>query len=287
MKIIDNKVLYGTAGRHFSFDLYLPDSQFFSPPYPLLIFAHGFKGFKDWGHWNKIAETFAENGFAFLKFNFSHNGTSPQNPTEFCDLEAFGNNTFSKELSDLGDIINWASEHAELFHLDPENFSLIGHSRGGPIVILKAANDARILKTITWAAVHELDYAWQDSSQLEKWKKETVIYSKNARTGQEMPLFYQLYEDFSSNRNQFSVKNALSNLSKPLLIIHGDKDPAVPLSSAENLKKYALSSKLVIIEGADHVFGGKHPFPEDEELSSHSMELIRETINFLNIRTEV
>jgi hypothetical protein len=38
---------------------------------------------------------------------------------------------------------------------------------------------------------------------------------------------------------------------------------------------------LKIIEGADHVFGGKHPFPEDEDLPKHSQELVDLTIEFL------
>jgi len=39
---------------------------------PVVIFAHGFKGFKDWGTHNLVANYFAEHGFRYLKFNFSH-----------------------------------------------------------------------------------------------------------------------------------------------------------------------------------------------------------------------
>jgi uncharacterized protein len=281
MKIINNKILNGTSGLDFSFDLYLPNITFFEPPRPLLIFAHGFKGFKDWGHWHRIAENFAANGFAFLKFNFSHNGSSPENLTEFCNLEAFGNNNFSKELGDLNSIINWAHENASEHQLDKDNISLVGHSRGGPIVLLQGAKDTRISKIICWAAVHELDYAWQDVLQLEQWKNEGVIYSKNARTGQEMPLYYQLYADFTANLEKFSVQKAVSKLNKAILIVHGTNDPAVSLASAEYLHQHAANSILKIIDGADHVFGGRHPFPETTEMPVHTTALIEETINFL------
>jgi acetyl esterase/lipase len=281
MKIINNEVIYGTAGRDFSLDLYLPDTNIYTHAHPLLIFAHGFKGFKDWGHWKRIAQVFSSKGFAFLKFNFSHNGTNPQNPTAFCDLEAFGNNNFSKELSDLNDTINWACKNAKLYNFDIDHISLIGHSRGGPIAILQGAKDIRIAKIITWASVHELDYAWQDPEQLEKWKSEGMIYTKNARTGQEMPLYYQLYEDFWVHRDKFSVKKSLSILNKPFLVIHGSADSAVGLYSAEYLITEALNAKLKIIEDADHVFGGRHPFLDEEELPKHSLELINETCRFL------
>jgi len=67
----------------------------------LVIFCHGYKGFKDWGAWNLIAENFAISGFTFCKFNFSLNGGTIDNPIDFPDLDAFGRNTFSQELKDL------------------------------------------------------------------------------------------------------------------------------------------------------------------------------------------
>src|SRR6201996_6695081 len=75
---------------------------------PIVIFAHGFKGFKDWGSHNLMAHFFAENGFKFLKFNFSHNGTTAAKPTDFTDLIAFGDNTFTIELDDLKAAIDFA-----------------------------------------------------------------------------------------------------------------------------------------------------------------------------------
>ncbi|MDN3655434.1 hypothetical protein QWZ08_07350 [Ferruginibacter paludis] len=74
---------------------------------PVVIYAHGFNGFKDWGNFDLIAEEFAKRGFVFVKFNFSHNGTTPDQPEVFADLEAFGNNNYSRELKDLTDVIDW------------------------------------------------------------------------------------------------------------------------------------------------------------------------------------
>ena len=39
-----------------------------------VIFYHGFKGFKDWGHFNQISERFANSGLLAVKFNGSYNG---------------------------------------------------------------------------------------------------------------------------------------------------------------------------------------------------------------------
>lgn len=56
---------------------------------PVIIFSHGFKGFKDWGHFPIVAQWFAEKGLAFVRFNFSHNGTTPEQPCDFANLDNF------------------------------------------------------------------------------------------------------------------------------------------------------------------------------------------------------
>ena len=66
----------------------------------IIIFCHGFKGFKDWGGFNYVADFFINKNIIFYKFNFSHNGTSLNNPNEICDLEKFSQNNFTKELYD-------------------------------------------------------------------------------------------------------------------------------------------------------------------------------------------
>ncbi len=68
---------------------------------PLIIFCHGYKGFKDWGAWPLLSEALAASGFVVIKFNFSHNGGTHKQPIDFPDLEAFGNNNYTKELEDF------------------------------------------------------------------------------------------------------------------------------------------------------------------------------------------
>ena len=83
---------------------------FFNPPKtpkPLVVFCHGYKGFKDWGSWDVVAEAFKNKNYFFVKFNFSHNGGTIENPMDFPDLEAFSENNYSKELQDLKDVLNY------------------------------------------------------------------------------------------------------------------------------------------------------------------------------------
>src|SRR5215217_4866112 len=133
--------LPGAKGRGMLVDLTFDDNIRAAP---LVIFAHGFKGFKDWGTHNLLAKYFAENGFRFLKFNFSHNGTTPESPVDFVDLIAFGDNTFSIELDDLTTVIDFACNGALLPRAT--GVYLMGHSMGGGISIIKADEDARVKK---------------------------------------------------------------------------------------------------------------------------------------------
>ena len=87
MKLIKDVILKSTHGERSM----LGDIRYKSTNElkPIILFVHGFKGFKDWGHFNLIADWFAENGFIYVKFNLSHNGTNPENPNDFVDLNAF------------------------------------------------------------------------------------------------------------------------------------------------------------------------------------------------------
>ena len=228
---------------------------------PIVIFCHGYKGFKDWGAWNSMAETFTKAGFFFIKFNFSHNGGTLKQPIDFPDLEAFGNNNYTKELDDLEAVINWISSTEEYKNeINVDAISLIGHSRGGGIVLLKANEDLRIKKVITLAGVSDYKSRFPKNEEFLEWKKKGVFYVKNGRTKQEMTHFYQFYEDFKQNENRLNIEKATRNLKIQQLIIHGDADTSVSIKEAENLHKWNAKSEFKILKNTNHVFGTFHPW---------------------------
>lgn len=253
---------------------------------PLVIFVHGFKGFKDWGHFDRVGEEFVNAGFVFLKFNFSHNGTTIEDPYSFGDLEAFGRNNFILELNDLTTVIDFCvgkmdlgEETKENFHdqIDLNKVYLLGHSRGGGIVILKAGEDTRIKKIATWASVSAF-VGRHKQRTIETWEKEGVVYAMNGRTKQNMPMYYQFYQTILDNKERLNINHAVKRLEIPFLIVHGTNDEAVPFHDAEELRISAKKGELLRIEGADHTFGIKHPF--DGTLTSDARKVIDETITF-------
>ncbi|TQD40585.1 alpha/beta hydrolase family protein [Haloflavibacter putidus] len=256
---------------------YNPDRK----PKPIAIFCHGYKGFKDWGAWNLVAEEFARNNFFFIKFNFSHNGGTAQNPIDFPDLEAFGNDNYTKQLDDLDTIINWITTTKEFSSdADVTKLSLIGHSRGGGIVLLKAANNNLVKKVVTWAGVCNFESRFPSGEKLETWKNEGVYYIENGRTKQKMPHYYQFYEDFQKNKEALSIKRAVKKLNIPQLIVHAKNDFSVMVEEAHQLEEWHPHSELFLLENSNHVFNTKHPWPE--KVLSQDLEIVtHKTLEFL------
>lgn len=253
---------------------------------PLVIFCHGYKGYKDWGAFDLMSDNFIGNDLFLVKFNFSHNGGTVENPIDFPDLEAFGENNYSKEQDDLNSVLDWVLSVSEFNEeLDKNNITLIGHSRGGGAVILKAAYDTRITKLVTWASVSDYKLRFPDGQILEHWKKEGVAYIENARTLQQMPHYIQFYEDFVKNEEKLTIKTAAQQLQIPHLIVHGTEDATVPLAEAKSIRNWSEKSSLFIVEGGDHGFGAKQPWGSSE-LPVDFAEVLVETIDFIKSKNE-
>jgi pimeloyl-ACP methyl ester carboxylesterase len=278
MKIEKNSILNRIHKKSILIDTFYSENK---PNQPVVIFCHGYKGFKDWGAWNLMSESIANAGLCFIKFNFSHNGGTMENPIDFPDLEAFGNNNYTKELDDLNDVMDWVENNFDdNLYVNTGQICLVGHSRGGGIALLKASEDKRITKLITLASISDFGRRTATIGDLKEWQKEGVKYVLNGRTKQQMPHYYQFYEDFKANEERLHIESAIKRIEIPMLIIHGDKDTSVSINEAKELHQWNQSSQLEIIEGADHVFNTKHPW-EKNELSSELKSVVKSAIYFM------
>lgn len=278
MKIRKNQILTSEAKKPILCDIYFKETE---NPQPVVIFCHGYKGFKDWGAWHLVAERFAAAGFCFIKFNFSHNGGTVEQPIDFPDLEAFAENNFSLELDDLDRVINFIESGDDNLPKDVSSISLIGHSRGGGIVLIKAEEDRRVAKVVTWASVSDFKPRFLEGTEhFEDWKKTGITYVENSRTKQQLPHNFQFYRNFKENETRFTIKRAVENLKIPLLIIHGSEDPTVSLNEGKAIHSWNKNSQFEIIEETDHVFDTKHPW-EADEMPKALKKVVETTIDFL------
>lgn len=255
------------------------DHTIYGEPSTTIVFlVHGFKGFKDWGFFPYIAQKIAnQTGSQVITFNFSHSGLNVGD-VEITNLQAFENNTYSLEIQDLSDMVTLAEQG--YFGKPAERIYLIGHSRGGGIVLLTAANlqDDRIQKIITYATINHVD---RFDTQL--WKKQGYLEVINGRNGQVLRLGKPLLEDIEQFKNtKLNIQNAILQLDIPVLLIHGTQDESVPYQESEVLYKLAKEKNKPIafipIENTGHTFGIKHPFhapsPELDKIIEYSIAFL-------------
>ena len=225
---------------------------------PCLILVHGFKGFKDWGFFPYAGDYFAKKGFFVITFNFSHNGIG-EGKNEFTELNKFAENTFSLEVAELNEVID-AYLNSFFGGKANKGIGIAGHSRGGAIALLCAKNRAEVKAVSVWSSVSKLDR--YSERQKDEWRRKGVFNILNTRTKQVMPLNLTLLDDIENNRDSLSIQNAVRNLSRPLLIVHGENDLAVPFQEAEQLLDWSDKriSDLAKIDKAGHTYDIVHPF---------------------------
>ena len=103
----------------------------------------------------------------------------------------------------MDQVLNWVeTTYGKHSNIDATNITLVGHSRGGGIVTLKAAEDTRVKKLVSLAGVSDFKSRFPKGSELDAWKSTGVRLVTNGRTKQQMPHYYQFYENFIANESK-------------------------------------------------------------------------------------
>ncbi len=131
----------------------------------------------------------------------------------------------------------------------------MGISSGAIDAALYAHLDKRITGVVLLAGFSDLKTAVQYdfiSEQITSFKKKKyIIYHCPGKWYDGKKLKKKFYDEFFV----LDIPQALKKYKKPILIIHGDKDTAVPVSNAHALYEIANQPKqIVIIKNADHKF---------------------------------
>lgn len=230
---------------------------------PTLVLCHGFKGFKDWGHFPWVAEQLARAGFQVITFNFGGSGVDDV-PDQFTRLDRFRRNTLSLEIEEL-ELVLGALERGDLpgAAARTKAAGLIGHSRGAVATSVVAVRRGDIGALVLWAGIGVLERrypeavrrAWRDSGELD------IV---NARTGQRMPVGLEALDDLEKHLEAYSPHAVIPALHTPTLWIHGAADATIPIEEARVVDAAARGRgdqwSFVVLDEADHTFGSVHPF---------------------------
>lgn len=268
-----NKIFEGSKSRKSVYDCTIPLN-----PKGMIIFSHGYKGYKDWGAWNLVQDYFVAAGYGFLKFNFSHNGGTVENPIDFPDLKAFSENCFSFEVKDLKIMINEADRIMKQECNLNIPLHLIGHSRGGGVSILAGVKNPKVSSVISLAGISDIESRFPKGEDFDLWKREGVYFVSNNRTKQEMPHNISFYDDYQNNKSRLNIEKALEERENHFLQIHGDMDLVVSISEGQSLARWS-DTEIEIIKGAGHTFGIKQPW-ENKEMTGELLEVCKKSLLF-------
>ncbi len=220
---------------------------------PVVVICHGFKGFKDWGFFPRLAERLATGGFTAVTFNLSGSGVSGGDT--FDEPGRWFRQRPSWDLADVGTVVDWAVAGEAPW------VGLLGHSRGGALAILHAARDPRVRALVTWNAVDHF-LRWPEQ-EIARWRREGRIDVVNTRTGQVLPIGRDALDDIDAHgTDTLDVPGAAGRVTVPWLLVHGLADQTVPASVGRTLAGRSAGDAVAawLVDGADHTFGIRHPW---------------------------
>jgi len=197
----------------------------------LLIIGHGVTGNKDRPWAEGLANAIADSGTPALRFSFSGNGDSEGD---------FRDSTISKEVQDLTAVIDAAT--AEGY----DDIIFAGHSMGGAVGVISAAQDDRIKRLISLAGMvytkkfAEVEFGDATPDQGFMWDDE------------DCPLSQTYVDDMNAIGD---VLDRAPQITVPWLLVHGSEDDVVPIQESHDIKpKAGGSTEFVEIPGSNHVF---------------------------------
>lgn len=202
---------------------------------PLMILIHGFTGHMEERHILAVRDTALEAGFAVLRADMYGHGHS--------DGE-FRNHTLFKWLTNVMTI----TDYAKTLDFATDLF-LMGHSQGGYTTMLAAGmrpDDYKAIVPLAPAIV--IEYGARVGNVLGA-EFDPLHVPDEVRRG---PL--TLSGNYIRAAQMLHVDEAIAKYHKPVLIIHGDKDEAVPIHfSVEAAEKYD-NCRLSVIPGDSHCY---------------------------------
>lgn len=260
------RVITCPDGLPLGLDLYRPDGG--RGDLPLTVLCHGFKGFRRWGMFPPLAERLAAGGRAVALVDLSHNGTAPGSEEDFTRLDLFEAQTPTRHVADLRLVMHELSrrEARTELGLAAAPPSLVGHSMGGGVAVVLAGGDVELAALATLNGISH--FLRVTDGQLQEMETTGRVVFENGRTGQRMPLGRAWFDEGGA----FDMGALGRAITCPSLVIQGEADPVVTPDEGASLAAWIPGATLLSVPGADHTFGGRHPWagwtPELERVST-------------------
>ncbi|KAL3535602.1 hypothetical protein ACH5RR_004063 [Cinchona calisaya] len=221
----------------------------------VVILCHGYRSSKESRTIVEIADALKKDKISTFRFDFSGNGESEG---------TFQYSNYSGEVEDLRAVIGYFTRNNRRIS------ALIGHSKGGNVVLLYASKYHDIGKVINVSGRFHLDQGIADrfgADYLERIKKDGYIDVKNRKGKFE----YRVMKQCVMDRLDINMNDSCLLIDKEcrVLTIHGSADEITPLADAFQFDKIIPNHKLEIVKGASHCY------------TVHKVELTSAVLSFI------
>jgi pimeloyl-ACP methyl ester carboxylesterase len=205
-----------------------------------IIMAHGFTNDKSsQGRFDALAESFNQNGYNVLRFDFSGCGESSMDILSTHNM-----------IDDLQCALEFIKKNG------CTTIALYGQSLGG-LICLKCNDPGIRTMVLTGAPTDYMKYNWSEyysEEQLREIQAKGYLTAKD-RSGNDRLIGRQLLRSFE----EINQKELLSGIHCPVLLIHGNhpndwEETLLLEKSRKGIGMLPAGSHLEVIEGANHTF---------------------------------
>lgn len=239
-RITEMNVVNPSTGKTLRGALYMPET---SGKIPLVITAHEL-GSNYRRRWPAYGESLASRGVAVYTFDFAGGGPRDREdggPGNRSDGETTEMSVMT-EVKDLESVIEAAKAWS---FVDARRIALIGGSQGGVVSIVAAARHADAINGLV--LLYPALLIQEDLHKKFKSKDDCPpVYSYNG--------WLDVGPIYVNDMWDYDVYQDMPKYGKPVLILHGDKDPIVPRSYSERAAKAYKDAELHVIKGGEHGF---------------------------------
>ena len=203
-------------------------------PVPLVILSHGFGSSHEANM--DYAEAFADAGFAAISFDFCGGGLHSRSEGSMDEM------TVLTEAEDLITVLKYAEEDPRFSEI-----YLWGESQGG---FVSAYVAGMYPEAVTKLALLYPAFVLQEDAK--RRRLEDGSFPEHTPFGE---CF--VTRKYNEAAVSFDIYEVMRRFEKPVLILHGDQDPVVPLRYSERAAQTFTDAKLTVLPEQGHGFAGQ------------------------------
>jgi acetyl esterase/lipase len=199
-------------------------------PLPVIVWIHG-GGWRNGGKDRPPGITLAAQDYAVASINYRLSQHA----------------VFPAQIEDCKAAIRWLRAHAKEYHLDPDHIGVWGASAGGHLVAMLGTTGG--VKELEGTGGN-LDRSSRVQAVVDLFGPTDLLKMGGSHNNPMSPESLLIGGPLQENKAKAAKANPIAYVTReaaPFLILHGDKDPAVPISQSELLAEALKQAGVAVI----------------------------------------